>query len=170
MDFDVIPVVRELSADTLTPLVAFAALSDHDSEAFLFESVERGQNVGRYSFVGFEPRRSLKFDATVADPVRILNDELVPLRVQGEDALPPFFGGAVGYFGYGVAGWTEKIPDTNPDDLGVPDVKQRLYVVANVFTKDGSIEEANGRLDRAIEKLRRASVEPIAFPREVAAA
>jgi anthranilate synthase component 1 len=49
-------------------------------------------------------------------------------------------------------------------------VMQRLYVVANVFTKDGSIDEANGRLDRAIEKLRRASVEPIAFPREVAAA
>src|SRR5215210_459417 len=98
MDFDVIPVVRELSADTLTPLVAYAALSGEASEAFLFESVERGENLGRYSFVGFEPRRSLRFDATVADPVRLLNDELVPLRVQDEHALPPFFGGAVGFF------------------------------------------------------------------------
>ena len=177
MEFDVIPVVRTLSADTLTPLVAFAALSDGNSEAFLFESVERGENLGRYSFVGFEPRRNLRFDATVSDPVRVLNDELVPLRVEGEDKLPPFFGGAVGYFGYGVAGWSERIPDSHPDDLGIPDAKllffdnvvvfdhvlQRMHVVANVFTKDGSVEDANRRLDRAIERLKRASVEPIAF-------
>jgi anthranilate synthase component 1 len=180
-DYDVIPVVRELSADTLTPLVAFAALSGDASEAFLFESVERGENVGRYSFIGFEPRRNLIFDGTVSDPVRVLNDELVPLRVKGEEALPPFFGGAVGYFGYNVAGWSERIPDTRQDDLGVPDakllffdnvvvfdhVRQRLFVVANVFTKDGSIADANVRLDRAIDRLRNASVEPIAFPSDV---
>src|SRR6201995_5407265 len=106
--FDVVPVVRELSADTLTPLVAFAALSSTGEEAFLFESVERGENVGRYSFVGFDPRRNLSFDRTTADPIRTLNEELVPLRVFGEEALPPFFGGAVGYFGYNVAGWSER--------------------------------------------------------------
>jgi len=184
MDFeqyDVIPVVRELSADTVTPLVAFAALSGDGEEAFLFESVERGENVGRYSFVGFEPRRSLRFDATVADPVQVLNGELVPLRVKGEEALPPFFGGAVGYFGYGVAGWSERIPDSHPDDLGIPDakllffdnvvvfdhVRQRMHVVANVFTADGSLEDANARLDRAVDRLRRASVEPLAFPADV---
>jgi anthranilate synthase component 1 len=179
--YDVIPVVRELSADTLTPLVAFAALSGDDREAFLFESVERGENLGRYSFVGFEPRRNLVFDGTISDPVRILNKELVPLRVAGEESLPPFFGGAVGYFGYNVAGWSERIPDTRPDDLGIPDAKllffdnvvvfdhvlQKLYVVANVFTKDGSLEDANARLDRAVERLRRANVAPIAFPENV---
>ena len=176
MDFDVIPVVRTLSADTLTPLVAFAALSDGNSEAFLFESVERGENLGRYSFVGFEPRRNLRFDATIADPVRVLNEELVPLRVQDGHDLPPFFGGAVGYFGYGVGGWSERIPDSHANDTGIPDAKllffdnvvvfdhvqQRMHVVANVF-RDGTIEEANRRLDRAIGKLKRASVEPIAF-------
>jgi anthranilate synthase component 1 len=181
MDYDVIPVVRTLSADTLTPLVAFAALSDGTSEAFLFESVERGENVGRYSFVGFEPRRSLRFDATVSDPVRVLNEELVPLRVQDEHLLPPFFGGAVGFFGYGAGGWSERIPDTHPNDTGIPDAKllffdnvvvfdhvlQRMHVVANVF-RDGThadrrVEDANRRLDAAIGKLRRANVEPIAF-------
>jgi len=181
-DFDVIPVVREMSADTLTPLVAFAALAADGEEAFLFESVERGENLGRYSFVGFEPRRNLRFDASIADPVRVLNDELVPLRVKGEESLPPFFGGAVGYFGYNVAGWSERIPDSHPDVYGIPDakllffdnvvvfdhVRQRLYVVANVFTRDGSIENANARLDRAVERLRRASVAPIEFPRAVA--
>src|SRR5687768_15776113 len=180
MNYDVIPVVRELSADTLTPLVAFAALAGEGEEAFLFESVERGENLGRYSFVGFEPRRNLRFDASIADPVRVLHDELVPLRVQNEEALPPFFGGAVGYFGYNVAGWSERIPDSHPDDLGIPDakllffdnvgvfdhVRGRLYVVANVFTKDGTVEEANRRLDRAVERLRRASVAPLVFPHD----
>lgn len=183
--YDVIPVVRELSADTLTPLVAFHALTGAGEEAFLFESVERGENLGRYSFVGFEPRRSLRIDATISDPVRVLNDELVPLRVQGEDALPPFFGGAVGYFGYNAAGWTEKIPDRHADDLGVPDakllffdnvvvfdhVRQRLYVVVNVFSeqdKGVSMDEATRRLDDAVSRLRRASVEPIELPSAIA--
>ncbi|HUP59693.1 MAG TPA: anthranilate synthase component I [Thermoanaerobaculia bacterium] len=184
MDYDVIPVVRELSADTLTPLVAFAALSGENEEAFLFESVERGENVGRYSFIGFQPRRNLRFDATTSNPVQLLNDELVPLRVQNEDELPPFFGGAVGYFGYGAGGWSERIPDSHANAFGIPDAKllffdnvvvfdhvlQRLYVVANVFTKDGTSEEANRRLDSAIERLRRASVEPIALAHDAEAA
>src|SRR5579864_5248528 len=164
-DYDVIPVVRELSADALTPLAAFAALSGEKGEAFLFESVERGENVGRYSFVGFEPRRSLRFDRTTPDPAALLREELRPLRVFPQKDLPPFFGGAVGFFGYGVAGWTERIPDTHADETDIPDarllffdnvvvfdhVRQRLYVVANLFTSDlhASFESAEGRIERA---------------------
>ena len=182
-EYDVIPVMRELSADTLTPVAAFSALST-DAEAFLFESVERGENLGRYSFVGFHPRRSLTFDSSIADPIRVLNDELVPLRVHGEDKLPPFFGGAVGYFGYGVATWSERIPDSHRDEYGIPDakllffdnivvfdhVRQRLYVIANIFTKDehASLADADRRLDTAIDRLRNARVEPLEFPRDVA--
>jgi anthranilate synthase component 1 len=178
-DYDIVPIARELSADAITPVAAFAALSG-DGEAFLFESVERGENVGRYSFVGFEPRRSLRFDKSTPDPIRVLNDELQPLRVYGEESLPPFFGGAVGFFGYSVAGWSERIPDSYRNESGIPDarlvffdnvvvfdhVKQRLYVIANIFTSDAhaSIEEANARLDRAIERLRAARVELLAFP------
>ena len=178
-DFDVVPFVRELSADALTPVAAFAALSPGDDEAFLFESVERGENVGRYSFVGFEPRRNLRFERGMDDPVAALNDELVPLRVYGGEKLPPFFGGAVGYFGYGVGSWTEKIPDTRPDDLRLPDakllffdnvvvfdhVRQRLYVIANVFTADerASVQAAETRLDRAVERLRSARVDLLDF-------
>src|SRR4051794_23637764 len=146
-DYDVVPIVRELSADALTPLAAFAALSPPDAEAFLFESVERGENVGRYSFVGFDPRRNLRFERGAQNPVQALHDELVPLRVYGEHSLPPFFGGAVGYFGYGVAGWSEKLPDENPDDVNLPDAKllffdnavvfdhvaQKMSVIANIF-------------------------------------
>jgi anthranilate synthase component 1 len=183
-DYDVIPVVRELSADTLTPLVAYAALSGGENvEAFLFESVERGENVGRYSFIGFEPRRNLRIDLTTANPVQLLNDELVPLRVEGEEQLPPFFGGAVGWFGYGAGRWCERIPDSHPNHLGIPEAKllffdnvvvfdhvlQRLYVVANVFTKEDTIEDAQRRLEHAVARLRSASVEPIAFPHDAAA-
>ena len=180
-EYDVIPVVRELSADAITPLAAFAALSPNGTEAFLFESVERGENVGRYSFVGFDPRRSLRFDRDTNDPVALLNEELRPLRVKDEDKLPPFFGGAVGYFGYGVGGWTERIPDSKTDSL--PDakllffdnvvvfdhVRQRLYVIANIFTadKNATLESANARIDSAIERLRNARVDLLEFPAQV---
>src|SRR5687767_1441589 len=173
-DYDVVPFVRELSADAVTPVAAFAALSPGDAEAFLFESVERGENVGRYSFVGFEPRRNLRFDRSVTNPVETLNRELVPLRVYNEKALPPFFGGAVGFFGYGVSGWTERIPDSHDHD-NIPDakllffdnvvvfdhVRQRLYIVVNLFTSDrtASVAEAEGRLNRAIARLREAHLE-----------
>ncbi len=179
-NYDVVPVVRELSADTMTPVAAFAALSPNGTEGFLFESVEQGENVGRYSFVGFDPRRNLSFERGCSDPAGILRRELPPLRVYGEEKLPPFFGGAVGYFGYAAGGWSERIPDTLPDDLGVPDakllffdnvvvfdhVRQMLFVVANVFTSDpnASLEEANGRIDRAVERLRRVSVDILEFP------
>ena len=181
--YDIVPVVRELSADALTPLAAFNALAGADTEAFLFESVERGENVGRYSFVGFDPRRTLRFDRDTADPAHLLREELVPLRVYNEDQLPPFFGGAVGYFGYGVGGWSERIPDTRHDDLGVPDakllffdnvvvfdhVRQKMFIVANLFTADrhASIDAANARIERAIEKLKRASIELLEFPADV---
>ena len=104
-DWDVIPIVRELSADTITPVSAFAAIDDVADESFLLESVERGESLGRYSFIGFSPRKTITFGPESENPVRLIHDELVPLRVYREDELPPFFGGAVGYVGYGGAGW-----------------------------------------------------------------
>src|SRR5438132_5170640 len=178
-DFDIVPVMRELSADALTPVAAFAALSGQSAEAFLFESVERRKNVGRYSFVGFVPRRSIRLDRSTPAPAALLNEELRPLRIYQQETLPPFFGGAVGFFVYGVAGWTERIPDSHPDDKGIPDarllffdnvvvfdhVRQRLYVIANIFTSDphASFADANARLDRALEKLRAATVDLLPF-------
>jgi anthranilate synthase component 1 len=181
--YDVIPFVREMSADALTPVAAFAALSAKGEEAFLFESVERGENVGRYSFVGFDVRRDLRIEHGASDPIGTLNRELVPLRVYSEERLPPFFGGAVGYFGYGAGGWMERIPDTRTDDIGLPDakilffnnvvvfdhVRQRLFVVVNVFTEDGSANPADAerRLGDAVERLRGARVDLITFPEDV---
>jgi len=184
--YDVIPFVREMSADALTPVAAFAALSSKGEEAFLFESVERGENVGRYSFVGFEVRRDLRIERGASDPITTLNRELIPLRVHSEERLPPFFGGAVGFFGYGVGGWTEKIPDTVADDLKLPDatllffnnvivfdhVRQRLFVVVNVFTQDASATatDAERRVGKVVERLRGAHIDLITFPEDVAPA
>ena len=182
--YDIVPIYRELSADALTPLAAFVALSAGSPEAFLFESVERGENVGRFSFVGFDPRRSLRFDSSTTDAATTLRDELRPLRVYDEDKLPPFFGGAVGYFGYGVSRWLERLPDSHPDELGIPDarllffdnvvvfdhVRQRMFVVANLFTSDpdASIDAANQRIEIAVGRLRNARVEVLVLPDQVA--
>ncbi|MHB0972086.1 MAG: anthranilate synthase component I family protein [Thermoanaerobaculia bacterium] len=174
--YDVIPFVRVFSADTITPVAAFAAASAGDSEAFLFESVERGENVGRYSFLGFEPRRTLVFSRGAADPIARLREELVPLRVHHEESLPPFFGGAVGYFGYGVARWSETLPDRHADADALPDAKilffdrviafdhvaQKLYVVVNVFTASPRnsaelVNEAQAQLDATVSRLRGAA-------------
>jgi anthranilate synthase component 1 len=179
MTYDIVPVVRELSADGITPVMAFHALAGPTGDAFLFESVERGENLGRYSFVGFEPRRSLRFDANTPAPADLLREELRPLRVADQESLPPFIGGAVGFFGYGVARWSERIPDTHPDDLGIPDarllffdnvlvfdhVKQRLYVIASVFQSDP--HDAEARIDRAIARLRAAAIDLLPFPSDV---
>lgn len=171
-EFDVVPFVRVLSADAVTPVAAFAALSESAPDAFLFESVERGESVGRYSFVGFDARRRLTFAPGAERPVETLRAELVPLRVHGIQELPPFFGGAVGYFGYGVASWSERVPDRHAASATSPDavivffdnvvvfdhVKQQLFVVANVFTSDPRssellVADANARIERAVAAL-----------------
>jgi len=180
--YDVIPVVRELSADTLTPVAAFAALAQGHEDAFLLESVERGESLGRYSFLGVKPRKSMTLARGSITPIETLRDELIPLRVFEEDSLPPFFGGAVGYFGYGAAGWSERLPDRHRSGE-VPDAKllffdhvvafdhlrQRLFVIANVFTSEtGSALEllaaARRRIDEIVHALRAAKPDLTPLP------
>src|SRR5512140_229218 len=86
-DYELIPLVRTLSADTITPVAAFEAVAGAHGEAFLLESVERGENVGRYSFIGHSPRRRMQLSSDDRNAVAILRDELTPLRVFDEEAL-----------------------------------------------------------------------------------
>ncbi|HUP65049.1 MAG TPA: chorismate-binding protein [Thermoanaerobaculia bacterium] len=176
-DYDVIPLVRILNADTITPVAAFAALAERKSEAFLLESVERGESIGRYSFAGADPRRSMTIRKSSADPREALRNELVPLRVYGEEALPPFFGGAVGWLGYGAACWSEKLPDRHsaPDSVDAEllffdqvvafdHLRQRLYVCANLFAADERsshdlLNEARSRLDSMTTRLSEAKAD-----------
>lgn len=115
-----VPVVKELVADLLTPVSAFLKIAEHSDYAFLLESVEGGEHVGRYSFLGKDPflilrgrngqtvmeRAGVTTDAEkpFVDTLRELMNSFQSPFVPG---LPRFTGGAVGYFGYETAAWFE---------------------------------------------------------------
>ncbi|MBW3565520.1 MAG: anthranilate synthase component I [Acidobacteria bacterium] len=180
-EWEVIPFVRLLCADTITPVAAFRSLAD-GGEAFLLESVERGEQLGRYSFLGVRPRRSLSIDCDDEGAVDRLREELRPLRVWRSDVLPPFFGGAVGYIGYGAAQWTEKLPDRHRSDDDGPDAEivffdhvvifdhlmSRLLLVVNIVSSreessESLIAEAAAMLDDYENLLARAAPDLVRF-------
>ena len=117
---NVIPVRADLLADLETPVSAYAKLRG-PGPAFLLESVEGGEHVSRYSFIGCNPRKIIRAQPGDADPLAALQAELAnyqPVMVPG---LPPFTGGAVGYLGYEFIHSVEKsVPLAARDELGVP--------------------------------------------------
>jgi anthranilate synthase component 1 len=138
----VVPVWRELVADTVTPVAAFLQIVDEaDRTGFLLESVEGGERWGRYSFVGRNPLATITARANLVSTDGKLDlDRLTGDRVSGSggvlaaleailDALdspdlpdlPPLHAGLVGYLGYDVVREIEHLPGTPPDDLGHPD-------------------------------------------------
>ncbi len=130
-----VPVFRDMPADLDTPVAAYLKLRG-DAPSFLLESVERGEAVGRYSFVGGSPRAVVRLRegrATVAnrsgqpatgdyeDPLEYIEGLQHPFPIATHPDLPPFQGGAVGYLGYDVAANFERLPVPERDTLGVPD-------------------------------------------------
>jgi len=134
---NVIPVYKEISADLDTPVSAFLKIKK-DSYAFLFESVEGQEKIARYSFMGSNPSIIFKSKAkniqiicahanksqrfvTSSDPldeIKKIMQDFKPAHIKG---LPRFYGGFVGYIGYDMVRFFEKLPDKNPDDLNLPD-------------------------------------------------
>ena len=127
------PIYKEVLADLETPLTAYLKVAGHPS--FLLESVEQGERIARYSFIGTGERRRIEakgrqITVTTAagserfetdDPLKVLWD----LTVQGtipEPRLPTFWAGAVGYAAYDLIRLYEKLPDNNPDELNIPDL------------------------------------------------
>jgi anthranilate synthase component 1 len=115
-----VPVVKELVADLLTPVSAFLKIAEHSDYAFLLESVEGGEHVGRYSFLGKDPflilrgrggRTSIERAGVIAPADKPFIDTLRELmnsfRSPFVPGLPRFTGGAVGYLGYETAAWFE---------------------------------------------------------------
>jgi anthranilate synthase component 1 len=138
----IVPVWRELVADTVTPVAAFLQIvGTGDTSGFLLESVEGGERWGRYSFIGRNPlatvvaygtdvttRGDLDLDALCGGGVTGSHGVLAALEsilsaVDSPDLpdLPPLHAGLVGYLGYDVVREVEHLPDTPPDDLGQPD-------------------------------------------------
>ena len=128
-----------LVADLETPVSAMMKLADGRPMSFLFESVEGGAVRGRYSFIGMKPdiiwrcrgdraeiNRQARFDPdrfepVAAEPLASLRALIAESRVEIPAPLPPMASGLFGYLGYGMIGQVERLPDTNPDTLGVPD-------------------------------------------------
>ena len=161
-EFNVIPLARTLAADTLTPVAIYLAVRRAGERGFLFESVEGGRHVARYSILGMNPReritaRSGRVTAQVGAVV-ILEDTSLPALLKARLAtfspyaapgLPRFGGGYVGYLGYNCAAATERVPiKANPfglqdaslyrfDDLVVFDhVESRVVLIANAITTE----------------------------------
>lgn len=136
-EHNVIPVYREIIADVDTPVSAFQKL-DPGEYAFLLESAEGGERLGRYSFLGSDPylvvtsrngvvevsengqpARRLR---DVADPLTVIRDAVAGYKAHKPEGFPPFFGGAVGYLGYDAVRHFEQVPRTGRDDLSLPDM------------------------------------------------
>src|SRR5690348_13817873 len=130
-----VPVFREMLSDALTPVTAFRLLAEA-GPAFLLESVEGGERLGRYSFVAADPVAVVTIaggEARVADaageralpghdPLAALESYLAAFAAEPVDGLPVrFCGGAVGYLAYEAARYVERVPLPAADPLGVPD-------------------------------------------------
>jgi anthranilate synthase component 1 len=117
---NVVPVWADLLADLETPVSAYAKLRGA-GPAFLLESVEGGEHVSRYSFIGCNPREIFRAQPGEADPLATLQQELAKYRPVAVPGLPPFTGGAVGYLGYEYIHCIEKsVPLAVHDELGMP--------------------------------------------------
>ena len=134
---NVIPIAHRFVDDVETPVSAFLKLrAAFGGPSFLLESAEQGGRLGRYSFLGFRPRIELRWsagtltelgdrgpaDSEVDDPYTAVAARLGEYRVAEAERLPPFAGGAVGYFGYDLVRTVERLGPPNPDPLGIPDL------------------------------------------------
>ncbi|MGH2554970.1 MAG: anthranilate synthase component I, partial [Actinomycetota bacterium] len=170
-EFNAIPVHRRVVTDLETPVSAFLKLSG-SGPAFLLESVEHGDRWGRYSFVGIDPHLVLvSRNGVVAaegdappgvleapSPLEAVREAIERFRSPAMPGLPPFHSGAVGYLGYDVVRYLEKLPQTTIDDVGVPELV--LMFPRTVIAFDHLKQEASvvvtvagpGDYDRAVQR------------------
>ncbi len=193
-DHAVVPVWREVLADLTTPLAVYDRLRDTPGPTFLLESVERGERWGRWSFVGLRPFLQLRARhgavtltgdvpppavaaASSGDPLATLDALVTALRTPDLPGLPPLFAGAVGYLGYDIVRFVERLPDTGVDDLGMDDahlvfpgqlvvfdhLRQRLLVMSNVRAGPDPAADWDAAV-AASERLVARLAEPVAAP------
>jgi anthranilate synthase component 1 len=177
-----IPVWHSYISDLETPVSAFLKLGAMKN-SFLLESAEQGERIGRYSFLGFDPRAVVSFnegeltvregeDVTVRpcdDPFVAIEEYLSRYRAPEIEELPPFVGGAVGLFGYDLVRWVEELPPPNPDDLAVPEMaflvtdsivifdhlKHTTILLANVLVEDGKpLEDSYSEAIARVKRLK----------------
>ena len=132
-DGNLIPVYCEVIADMETPVSAFLKIN-RGGNSFLLESVEGGQRLARYSFIGTEPYRDLIINAhDKTDPLDIIAEELHQYRVVPLAGLPRFAGGAVGYLSYEMVNRFESLPSPEKDSLNLPEARFMFVDTMLVF-------------------------------------
>jgi anthranilate synthase component 1 len=177
---NVIPVAKMIAADLMTPVAAYLRLQQNTHYSFLLESIEGGEKVARYSFIGVNPHlivraRGQKIEiihnnetqltqGTFFDVLRHYFNQFTPVKLA---ELPPFTGGAVGYLNYDTVRWFERIPDKNSEDLGIDDalmmffstilafdhVKQQITIIVNVLLSEPNTD-LTIKYQQALEQIK----------------
>ena len=175
---NVIPVAESILADMLTPVAAYLRLCQGSADRFLLESVEGGEKVARYSFLGHNAREWIETDGQAvhvrnAEGIRqaegdifsILQQKLQQFKFISRKDLPRFCGGFVGFFGYDTVRLIEKLPETNPvpedhniASFGLYDTviafdhfRQQVIIIANAVLQDGTV--LRDAYDAALQRL-----------------
>ena len=168
-DATLIPVAKTLSADLLTPVGAFLSVAAKQKYSFLLESVEGGEKIGRYTFVGAQPRmvltargraltilRGSHEEHRTGDITQVLRETLRQFHPATVSGLPPFTSGGVGYFAYDMVRQFERLPETAKADVDLPDciftfydrllafdhLKHQLHIIAAADVRSESPRKA----------------------------
>ncbi len=174
-----VPVAKSISADLLTPVSAFLAVSDGEPDAFLLESVEGGEKIGRYTFLGVRPflrldsrgvemkiERGRNLERRSGNVFEVIKELLQQHRPAPMEGLPPFTAGAVGYCAYDIVRRLENIGEHAADDLHVPDcvlmffdrvlafdhLRHQIHIVASA---DVTREAPRVAYERAVKDIAR---------------
>ncbi len=174
-EYNLVPLRHTFIADCETPVSAYLKLRG-GGPSFLLESAEQGQRIGRWSFLGFHPRTTIRMSlGDHPDPYAAVGDELARYRIAPLEGLPPFAGGAVGLFGYDLVRSAEStVGEPNPDDVGIPDLalmvtdvlvafdhlRHEVTVLANVLVGD-DLESAYGQAAGAIADVKERLAGPV---------
>ena len=177
-----VPVVKTIMADLLTPVSAFLSISAGEQEAFLLESAEGGERIGRYTFLGVHPymavesrgeqitiRRGRNLARSKGKLFEVVGQLLNEHRPATLPDLPPFNCGAVGFISYDAVRQLERIPERARDDLKVPDcllmffdrvlafdhLRKQIHIIAVADVRDEEPREAYDRALRDIAALER---------------
>jgi anthranilate synthase component 1 len=171
---NLIPLIVDLVADVETPVSAFAKI-DNGEPCFLFESAERNEELGRFSFIGFDPLVVFNSADSKGDPLTELQRTLGRFKFVAPEDVPHFVGGAVGYIGYDVVRFFEPtVPIPPRDDLQIPEMIfmipgvllvfdhrfRKLQLICNAYldektSPDQAYAEAEAKLKKTMAKLGR---------------
>ncbi len=187
--YNKIPVYLEMYMDYHTPITVLSLLKEEYERYFLLESMEGGERIARYTFIGAHPKESFEIKDGVAyfstreklkrfdgNPMDALSKVMAQYKAPKYDGFVPFTGGAVGYFGYDIIRYSEELPKPQRDDLKASDVKlmmfdeviafdhfkQKMYIISNITVDEEiDIEEEYENAKNRIKYLKEIISRPV---------